>query len=98
VRKQAAKLARYNGGTQVMLQEQGAPEPFMGTIWLSFSDCMLDPRTRQQVPRGWPVLNYYFEPFDTTHINRLLQPRFGVTVSDLPSLPRSYVYEEDLCA
>lgn len=98
IRKQAGKLARYNGGTQVLLQEQGVVEPFMGTIWLSFSDCLIEPRTGRQVPRAWPVLNYHFEPFDYGHINRLLQPRFGVTACELISLPRSYTYAEDLCA
>ncbi len=98
IRKHTAKLARYNGGTHVLLQEQQALEPFIGTIWLSFSDCLVEAKTGRLVPRSWPVLNYHFEPFCPTEINRVLAPRFGVVVDDLHALPRSYVYEEDLCA
>ncbi len=94
VRRQSAKLARYNGGTRLFVQdEKGFTEPFKGTIWLSLSDCLIDPRTGKHLARPWPVLNYHFEPYCPERITRILSPRFGVGANDLARLPRLEHYD-----
>lgn len=90
VRRHAGKLARYNGGASLFVEDHCLRRPFRGTIWISFSSMKIEKKSGRHLPSSKPELTYYFEPFNPQRINDLLGPRFGFNFKQAEGLPHHY--------
>lgn len=91
VRRNNAKLARYNGGANIFAEDRGIIAPVRGTIWITFASTKLDARYGRHLPSNKPEMSYHFERYDPTRVNTFLQRKFGVVEQEMSILPRHYV-------
>lgn len=90
VKRDTAKLARYNGGAHIFAEDRGITSPVRGTIWITFASTKLNARNGHYTPSLKPEMTYHFERFDSNRIDTFLQRKFGVGGTEMAVLPRHY--------
>lgn len=89
-KKHGSKLARYNGGAQLLVKDLCLDVPYKGTIWTSFSSTKQDKSSGRYYWSAQPVISPEFVPYDEDDVNAILQRKYGVNVGTMFGLPRRY--------
>lgn len=89
-KKEGAKLARYNSGAALLVEDLRLNVPYKGTVWTSFSSTKRDMKSGRYCWSARPSIYPEFVPYDETSVNNVLQRKYDVDVALIATLPRRY--------